>query len=142
VLVDKFSRPSSSSTVDRHCRRDRRGVLIGGIMEAHRGGRILNPAGTAPASFPKFICPERNSRPSAIHGRGARAESGGLMTVQYRDQGRCWCTCSRSISGHRSRCRSLSKAAGVSLAKIAAKVMAGDPRELGLTDDIQVAGGS
>jgi carbamoyl-phosphate synthase large subunit len=139
VLVDKFLEDAFEFDVDAIA--DATGaVVIGGIMEHIEEAGIHS--GDSSCVVPPFICPERHLATIRDYTRRvARAlKVVGLMNVQYaiRDD----VVYVLEVNPRASRTVPyLSKAAGVSLAKIAAKVMAGRTlEELGLTEDIQVAG--
>jgi carbamoyl-phosphate synthase large subunit len=139
VLVDKFLEDAFEFDVDAIA--DATGaVVIGGIMEHIEEAGIHS--GDSSCVVPPFICPERHLATIRDYTRRiARAlKVVGLMNVQYaiRDN----VVYVLEVNPRASRTVPyLSKAAGVSLAKIAAKVMAGRTlAELGLRDDVQVAG--
>jgi carbamoyl-phosphate synthase large subunit len=139
VLVDKFLEDAFEFDVDAIA--DATGaVVIGGIMEHIEEAGIHS--GDSSCVVPPFICPERHLATIRDYTRRiARAlKVVGLMNVQYaiRDN----VVYVLEVNPRASRTVPyLSKAAGVSLAKIAAKVMAGRTlAELGLHDDVQVAG--
>jgi carbamoyl-phosphate synthase large subunit len=139
VLVDKFLEDAFEFDVDAIA--DATGaVVIGGIMEHIEEAGIHS--GDSSCVVPPFICPERHLTTIRDYTRRiARAlKVVGLMNVQYaiRDN----VVYVLEVNPRASRTVPyLSKAAGVSLAKIAAKVMAGRTlAELGLRDDVQVAG--
>jgi len=139
VLVDKFLEDAFEFDVDAIA--DATGaVVIGGIMEHIEEAGIHS--GDSSCVVPPFICPERHLATIRDYTRRiARAlKVVGLMNVQYaiRDN----VVYVLEVNPRASRTVPyLSKAAGVSLAKIAAKVMAGRTlAELGLQDDVQVAG--
>src|SRR6202007_789908 len=98
--------------------------------------------GDSPGVVPPFICPERHLATIRDYTRRiARAlKVVGLMNVQYAIRNDVVYVLEVNPRASRT-VPYLSKAAGVSLAKIAAKVMAGRTlAELGLHDDVQVAG--
>jgi carbamoyl-phosphate synthase large subunit len=139
VLVDKFLEDAFEFDVDAIA--DATGVVvIGGIMEHIEEAGIHS--GDSSCVVPPFICPERHLATIRDYTRRiAKAlKVVGLMNVQYaiRDN----VVYVLEVNPRASRTVPyLSKAAGVSLAKIAAKVMAGRTlAELGLRDDVQVAG--
>ncbi|HJZ72410.1 MAG TPA: carbamoyl-phosphate synthase large subunit [Vicinamibacterales bacterium] len=139
VLVDKFLEDAFEFDVDAIA--DATGaVVIGGIMEHIEEAGIHS--GDSSCVVPPFICPERHLATIRDYTRRiARAlKVVGLMNVQYaiRDN----VVYVLEVNPRASRTVPyLSKAAGVSLAKIAAKVMAGRTlTELGLHEDLQVAG--
>jgi carbamoyl-phosphate synthase large subunit len=139
ILVDKFLEDAFEFDVDAIA--DATGaVVIGGIMEHIEEAGIHS--GDSSCVVPPFICPEQHLATIRDYTRRvARAlEVVGLMNVQYAiKDGVVYVL---EVNPRASRTVPyLSKAAGVSLAKIAAKVMAGRTlAELGLTDDLQVAG--
>jgi carbamoyl-phosphate synthase large subunit len=139
VLVDKFLEDAFEFDVDAIA--DATGaVVIGGIMEHIEEAGIHS--GDSSCVVPPFICPERHLSTIREHTRRiARAlKVVGLMNVQYAIKDDLVYVLEVNPRASRT-VPYLSKAAGVSLAKIAAKVMAGRTLvELGLTDDIQVAG--
>jgi carbamoyl-phosphate synthase large subunit len=139
VLVDKFLEDAFEFDVDAIA--DAGGdVIIGGIMEHIEEAGIHS--GDSSCVVPPFICPERHLATIRDYTRRvARAlKVVGLMNVQYaiRDD----VVYVLEVNPRASRTVPyLSKAAGISLAKVAAKVMAGRTlKELGFTEDIQVAG--
>src|SRR4051812_8802500 len=136
ILVDKFLEDAFEFDVDAVA--DATGaVVIGGIMEHIEEAGIHS--GDSSCVVPPFICPERHLATIRDYTRRiARAlKVVGLMNVQYaiRDN----VVYVLEVNPRASRTVPyLSKAAGVSLAKIAAKVMAGRTlAELGLRDDVQ-----
>jgi carbamoyl-phosphate synthase large subunit len=139
VLVDKFLEDAFEFDVDAIA--DATGaVVIGGIMEHIEEAGIHS--GDSSCVVPPFICPERHLATIRDYTRRiARAlKVVGLMNVQYAtkdDQ-----VYVLEVNPRASRTVPyLSKASGVSLAKVAAKVMTGRTlADLGLTSDIQVAG--
>jgi carbamoyl-phosphate synthase large subunit len=139
VLVDKFLEDAFEFDVDAIA--DATGaVVIGGIMEHIEEAGIHS--GDSSCVVPPFICPEHHLATIRDYTRRvARAlKVVGLMNVQYAiKDGVVYVL---EVNPRASRTVPyLSKAAGVSLAKVAAKVMAGRTlAELGLTDDLQVAG--
>jgi carbamoyl-phosphate synthase large subunit len=139
VLVDKFLEDAFEFDVDAIA--DATGaVVIGGIMEHIEEAGIHS--GDSSCVVPPFICPERHLATIRDYTRRvARAlKVVGLMNVQYAIKDDVVYVLEVNPRASRT-VPYLSKAAGVSLAKIAAKVMAGRTlAELGLTDDIQVAG--
>jgi carbamoyl-phosphate synthase large subunit len=139
VLVDKFLEDAFEFDVDAIA--DATGaVVIGGIMEHIEEAGIHS--GDSSCVVPPFICPERHLATIRDYTRRvARAlKVVGLMNVQYAIKDEVVYVLEVNPRASRT-VPYLSKAAGVSLAKIAAKVMAGRTlAELGLTDDIQVAG--
>ena len=139
VLVDKFLEDAFEFDVDAIA--DATGaVVIGGIMEHIEEAGIHS--GDSSCVVPPFICPERHLATIRDYTRRiARAlKVVGLMNVQYAIKDDVVYVLEVNPRASRT-VPYLSKAAGVSLAKIAAKVMAGRTlAELGLTEDIQVAG--
>jgi carbamoyl-phosphate synthase large subunit len=139
VLVDKFLEDAFEFDVDAIA--DATGaVVIGGIMEHIEEAGIHS--GDSSCVVPPFICPERHLATIRDYTRRvARAlKVIGLMNVQYAIKDDVVYVLEVNPRASRT-VPYLSKAAGVSLAKMAAKVMTGRTlAELGLTDDIQVAG--
>jgi len=139
ILVDKFLEDAFEFDVDAVA--DASGaVVIGGIMEHIEEAGIHS--GDSSCVVPPFICPERHLHTIRDYTRRvARAlKVVGLMNVQYAIKDDVVYVLEVNPRASRT-VPYLSKAAGVSLAKIAAKVMAGRSlAELGLTDDLQVAG--
>jgi carbamoyl-phosphate synthase large subunit len=139
VLVDKFLEDAFEFDVDAVA--DATGaVVIGGIMEHIEEAGIHS--GDSSCVVPPFICPERHLATIRDYTRRiARAlHVVGLMNVQYAiKDGVVYVL---EVNPRASRTIPyLSKAAGVSLAKVAAKVMAGRTlAELGLTADLQASG--
>jgi carbamoyl-phosphate synthase large subunit len=139
VLVDKFLEDAFEFDVDAIA--DATGaVVIGGIMEHIEEAGIHS--GDSSCVVPPFICPERHLATIREYTRRiARAlKVVGLMNVQYAIKDDLVYVLEVNPRASRT-VPYLSKAAGVSLAKVAAKVMAGRTLQaLGLTEDIQVAG--
>jgi len=139
VLVDKFLEDAFEFDVDAIA--DATGaVVIGGIMEHIEEAGIHS--GDSSCVVPPFICPERHLATIRDYTRRvARAlKVIGLMNVQYAIKDDVVYVLEVNPRASRT-VPYLSKAAGVSLAKIAAKVMSGRTlAELGLTEDVQVAG--
>ncbi len=139
VLVDKFLEDAFEFDVDAVA--DAAGaVVIGGIMEHIEEAGIHS--GDSSCVVPPFICPERHLATIRDYTRRiARAlRVIGLMNVQYAIKDDVVYVLEVNPRASRT-VPYLSKAAGVSFAKIAAKVMAGRTlAELGLIDDVQVAG--
>jgi carbamoyl-phosphate synthase large subunit len=139
VLVDKFLEDAFEFDVDAIA--DAAGdVVIGGIMEHIEEAGIHS--GDSSCVVPPFICPERHLATIRDYTRRvARAlKVVGLMNVQYAIKDDVVYVLEVNPRASRT-VPYLSKAAGISLAKVAAKVMAGRTlKELGLTEDIQVAG--
>jgi carbamoyl-phosphate synthase large subunit len=139
VLVDKFLEDAFEFDVDAVA--DATGaVVIGGIMEHIEEAGIHS--GDSSCVVPPFICPERHLATIRDYTRRiARAlKVVGLMNVQYATKDDVVYVLEVNPRASRT-VPYLSKAAGVSLAKVAAKVMAGRTlADLGLHDDVQVAG--
>ncbi len=139
VLVDKFLEDAFEFDVDAVA--DATGaVVIGGIMEHIEEAGIHS--GDSSCVVPPFICPERHLATIRDYTRRiARAlKVVGLMNVQYATKDDVVYVLEVNPRASRT-VPYLSKAAGVSLAKVAAKVMAGRTlADLGLTGDVQVAG--
>jgi carbamoyl-phosphate synthase large subunit len=139
ILVDKFLEDAFEFDVDAIA--DATGaVVIGGIMEHIEEAGIHS--GDSSCVVPPFICPERHLATIRDHTRRvARAlKVIGLMNVQYAIKDDVVYVLEVNPRASRT-VPYLSKAAGVSLAKIAAKVMAGRTlADLGFTEDLQVAG--
>src|SRR5471030_2784113 len=139
VLVDKFLEDAFEFDVDAIA--DATGaVVIGGIIEHIEEAGIHS--GDSSCVVPPFICPERHLATIRDYTRRvARAlKVIGLMNVQYAIKDDVVYVLEVNPRASRT-VPYLSKAAGASLAKIAAKVMAGRTlAELGYTEDIQVAG--
>jgi carbamoyl-phosphate synthase large subunit len=139
VLVDKFLEDAFEFDVDAVA--DATGaVVIGGIMEHIEEAGIHS--GDSSCVVPPFICPERHLQTIRDYTRRiAKAlQVVGLMNVQYATKDDVVYVLEVNPRASRT-VPYLSKAAGVSLAKVAAKVMAGRTlADLGLTSDLQVAG--
>src|SRR3954454_7712391 len=139
VLIDKFLEDAFEFDVDAVA--DATGaVVIGGIMEHIEEAGIHS--GDSSCVVPPFICPERHQQTIRDYTRRtARAlKVVGLMNVQYAIKDNVVYVLEVNPRGSRT-VPYLSKAAGVSLAKVAARVMAGRTlAELGLTSDLEVAG--
>src|SRR4051812_43988473 len=139
VLIDKFLEDAFEFDVDAIA--DATGaVVIGGIMEHIEEAGIHS--GDSSCVVPPFICPERHQQTIRDYTRRvARAlKVVGLMNVQYAIKDNVVYVLEVNPRGSRT-VPYLSKAAGVSLAKVAARVMAGRTlAELGLTSDLEVAG--
>jgi carbamoyl-phosphate synthase large subunit len=139
VLVDKFLEDAFEFDVDAVA--DATGaVVIGGIMEHIEEAGIHS--GDSSCVVPPFICPERHLATIRDYTRRiARSlKVVGLMNVQYAIKDDVVYVLEVNPRASRT-VPYLSKAAGVSLAKVAAKVMAGRTlAEVGLTGDVQVAG--
>jgi carbamoyl-phosphate synthase large subunit len=139
VLVDKFLEDAFEFDVDAIA--DATGaVVIGGIMEHIEEAGIHS--GDSSCVVPPFICPGRHLETIRdCTRRVARAlKVVGLMNVQYAIKDDVVYVLEVNPRASRT-VPYLSKAAGISLAKVAAKVMTGRTlAELGLTKDVQVAG--
>jgi carbamoyl-phosphate synthase large subunit len=139
ILVDKFLEDAFEFDVDAIA--DVTGaVVIGGIMEHIEEAGIHS--GDSSCVVPPFICPERHLATIRDYTRRiARAlKVVGLMNVQYAIKDDVVHVLEVNPRGSRT-VPYLSKATGVSLAKVAARVMAGRTlAELGLKEDLQVAG--
>jgi carbamoyl-phosphate synthase large subunit len=139
VLIDRFLEDAFEFDVDALA--DATGaVVIGGIMEHIEEAGIHS--GDSSCVVPPFICPERHLATIRDYTRrAARAlKVVGLMNVQYAIKGDTVYVLEVNPRASRT-VPYLSKASGVALAKIAAKVMAGRTlAELGFTKDIEVAG--
>ena len=139
VLVDRFLEDAFEFDVDAVA--DATGaVVIGGIMEHIEEAGIHS--GDSSCVVPPFICPERHLATIRDYTRRiARAlKVVGLMNVQYATKDDVVYVLEVNPRASRT-VPYLSKATGVSLAKVAAKVMAGRTlAELGLTSDLEVAG--
>jgi carbamoyl-phosphate synthase large subunit len=139
ILVDKFLEDAFEFDVDAIA--DRTGaVVIGGIMEHIEEAGIHS--GDSSCVVPPFICPERHLQTIREHTRriAAALKVIGLMNVQYAIKDDVVYVLEVNPRASRT-VPYLSKATGISLAKIAARVMAGRTlAELGLLDDLQVTG--
>jgi carbamoyl-phosphate synthase large subunit len=139
ILVDKFLEDAFEFDVDAIA--DATGaVVIGGIMEHIEEAGIHS--GDSSCVVPPFICPERHLATIRDYTRRiARAlKVVGLMNVQYAIKDDLVYVLEVNPRGSRT-VPYLSKATGVSLAKVAARVMTGRTlAELGLKEDLQVAG--
>jgi carbamoyl-phosphate synthase large subunit len=139
VLVDKFLEDAFEFDVDAIA--DETGaVVIGGIMEHIEEAGIHS--GDSSCVVPPFICPERHLATIRDYTRRiARAlKVVGLMNVQYATKDDVVYVLEVNPRASRT-VPYLSKASGVPLAKIAARVMAGRTlAELGFTKDIEVSG--
>jgi carbamoyl-phosphate synthase large subunit len=139
VLIDKFLEDAFEFDVDAVA--DSTGaVVIGGIMEHIEEAGIHS--GDSSCVVPPFICPERHLATIRDYTRRiARALNVvGLMNVQYATKDDVVYVLEVNPRASRT-VPYLSKATGVSLAKVAAKVMAGRTlAELGLTRDLESAG--
>jgi carbamoyl-phosphate synthase large subunit len=139
ILVDKFLEDAFEFDVDAVA--DATGaVVIGGIMEHIEEAGIHS--GDSSCVVPPFICPERHLNTIRDYTRRiARAlKVVGLMNVQFATKDDVVYVLEVNPRASRT-VPYLSKATGVSLAKIAAWGRAGRPlAELGLTSDLEVAG--
>jgi len=139
ILIDRFLEDAFEFDVDAVA--DAAGaVVIGGLMEHIEEAGIHS--GDSSCVVPPFICPERHQQTIRDYTRRiARAlKVVGLMNVQYAIKDNVVYVLEVNPRASRT-VPYLSKAAGVSLAKIAARVMAGRTlAELGLTSDLEVAG--
>jgi carbamoyl-phosphate synthase large subunit len=139
ILVDRFLEDAFEFDVDAVA--DATGaVVIGGIMEHIEEAGIHS--GDSSCVVPPFLCPERHLATIRDYTRRiARAlKVVGLMNVQYAMKDNVVYVLEVNPRASRT-VPYLSKATGVPLAKIAAKVMAGQTlAELGLTKDLDVAG--
>ncbi len=139
VLIDRFLEDAFEFDVDAIA--DASGaVVIGGIMEHIEEAGIHS--GDSSCVVPPFICPERHLQTIRTYTRriAGALKVVGLMNVQYAIKDDVVYVLEVNPRASRT-VPYLSKATGVSLAKIAARVMAGRTlAELGLTDDLQVAG--
>ena len=123
ILVDKFLEDAFEFDVDAVA--DASGaVVIGGIMEHIEEAGIHS--GDSSCVVPPFICPEQHQQTIRDHTRRiARAlKVVGLMNVQYAIKDNVVYVLEVNPRASRT-VPYLSKAAGVSLAKVAAKVMTG-----------------
>ena len=139
ILVDKFLEDAFEFDVDAVA--DRTGaVIIGGLMEHIEEAGIHS--GDSSCVVPPFICPERHLTTIREYTRRiAKAlKVIGLMNVQYAIKDDMVYVLEVNPRASRT-VPYLSKASGVPLAKVAAKLMAGRTLEsLGLTKDVEVAG--
>jgi carbamoyl-phosphate synthase large subunit len=139
VLVDKFLEDAFEFDVDAVA--DSAGaVIIGGIMEHIEEAGIHS--GDSSCVVPPFICPERHLQTIREHTRRIATKLGvvGLMNVQFAIKDDVVYVLEVNPRASRT-VPYLSKATGTSLAKLAAKVMAGRTlAELGVTHDLEVAG--
>jgi carbamoyl-phosphate synthase large subunit len=139
VLIDKFLEDAFEFDVDALA--DGTGaVVIGGIMEHIEEAGIHS--GDSSCVVPPFICPERHLATIRDYTRriAVALHVVGLMNVQYAIKDNVVYVLEVNPRASRT-VPYLSKASGVSLAKVAAKVMAGRTlAELGLTRDIDVSG--
>jgi carbamoyl-phosphate synthase large subunit len=139
ILIDRFLEDAFEFDVDALA--DAAGdVVIGGIMEHIEEAGIHS--GDSSCVVPPFICPERHLATIRDYTRRiARAlKVVGLMNVQYAIKDNVVYVLEVNPRASRT-VPYLSKASGVPLAKVAAKVMAGRTlAELGFTRDVEVAG--
>jgi carbamoyl-phosphate synthase large subunit len=139
ILVDRFLEDAFEFDVDALA--DASGaVVIGGIMEHIEEAGIHS--GDSSCVVPPFICPERHLNTIRDYTRRiAKAlEVVGLMNVQYAIKDDMVYVLEVNPRASRT-VPYLSKASGVPLAKVAARLMAGRTLDsLGLTKDIEVAG--
>jgi carbamoyl-phosphate synthase large subunit len=139
ILVDRFLEDAFEFDVDAIA--DSTGaVIIGGIMEHIEEAGIHS--GDSSCVVPPFLCPERHLQTIREHTRRIARALGvvGLMNVQFATKDDVVYVLEVNPRASRT-VPYLSKATGTSLAKIAAKVMAGRTlAELGLTRDLEVAG--
>ena len=139
ILVDKFLEDAFEFDVDAVV--DATGaVVIGGIMEHIEEAGIHS--GDSSCVVPPFLCPERHLTTIRDYTRRiARAlKVVGLMNVQYATKDNVVYVLEVNPRASRT-IPYLSKATGVALAKVAARVMAGRTlAELGLTRDLEAAG--
>ncbi len=139
ILVDRFLEDAFEFDVDAVA--DATGaVVIGGIMEHIEEAGIHS--GDSSCVVPPFLCPERHLATIRDYTRRiARAlKVIGLMNVQFATKDDVVYVLEVNPRASRT-VPYLSKATGVSLAKVAARVMAGRTlAELGLTRDLEVAG--
>ena len=139
VLVDRFLEDAFEFDVDAVA--DKTGaVVIGGIMEHIEEAGIHS--GDSSCVVPPFLCPERHLQTIREHTRRIARGLGvvGLMNVQFATKDDVVYVLEVNPRASRT-VPYLSKATGTSLAKIAARVMAGRTlAELGLTRDLEVAG--
>ncbi len=139
VLVDKFLEDAFEFDVDAIA--DATGaVVIGGIMEHIEEAGIHS--GDSSCVVPPFICPERHLATIRDYTRRiARAlKVVGLMNAQYAIKDDVVYVLEVNPRASRT-VPYLSKASGVPLAKMAARVMAGRTlADLGLTKDVEVSG--
>ncbi len=139
ILIDKFLEDAFEFDVDAVA--DKTGaVVIGGIMEHIEEAGIHS--GDSSCVVPPFLCPERHLATIRDYTRRiARAlKVVGLMNVQYATKDDVVYVLEVNPRASRT-VPYLSKASGVPLAKVAARVMAGRTlADLGLQKDIEVAG--
>jgi carbamoyl-phosphate synthase large subunit len=139
ILIDKFLEDAFEFDVDALA--DAAGaVVIGGIMEHIEEAGIHS--GDSSCVVPPFICPERHLATIREYTRRlARAlKVIGLMNVQYAIKDDVVYVLEVNPRASRT-VPYLSKASGVPLAKVAARIMAGRTlAELGFAKDIEVSG--
>jgi carbamoyl-phosphate synthase large subunit len=139
ILVDRFLEDAFEFDVDAVA--DATGaVVIGGIMEHIEEAGIHS--GDSSCVVPPFLCPERHLATIRDYTRRiAKAlKVVGLMNIQFATKDDVVYVLEVNPRASRT-VPYLSKATGVSLAKVAAKVMAGRTlADLGLTRDLEVAG--
>jgi carbamoyl-phosphate synthase large subunit len=139
VLIDKFLEDAFEFDVD--CVADATGaVVLGGIMEHIEEAGIHS--GDSSCVVPPFMVAERHLATMREYTRRiARALNVvGLMNVQYAIKDETVYVLEVNPRASRT-VPYLSKATGIPLAKVAARVMSGRTlAELGLTDDLSVAG--
>src|SRR5437763_6715442 len=139
ILIDKFLEDAFEFDVDAIADAAG-GVVIGGIMEHIEEAGIHS--GDSSCVVPPFLCPERHLQTIREYTRRiARAlKVVGLMNVQFATKDDVVYVLEVKPRASRT-VPHLSKAVGISLAKVAAKVMTGRTlAELGLTRDLDVAG--
>ena len=139
VLIDKFLEDAFEFDVDAIADKTS-AVVIGGIMEHIEEAGIHS--GDSSCVVPPFICPEQHLATIRDYTRRiARALNVvGLMNVQYAIKDNTVYVIEVNPRASRT-VPYLSKASGVSLAKVAARVMAGRTlAELGLEKDVEVTG--
>ena len=134
VLIDKFL--DEATEVEADCIADGREVVIGGVMEHIEQAGVHS--GDSACALPPFSLPEQIVREIAEQTRAMALELGvrGLMNVQFAVKaGEVFVL---EVNPRASRTIPfVSKAVGVSLAKLAARVMAGATlKEVGLTRQI------
>jgi carbamoyl-phosphate synthase large subunit len=139
VLVDRFLEDAFEFDVDAVA--DATGaVVIGGVMEHIEEAGIHS--GDSSCVVPPFICPEHHQQTIRDYTRriASALKVIGLMNVQYAIKDDVVYVLEVNPRASRT-VPYLSKALGVSLAKAAAKVMAGQTlAQLGLTEDLEAAG--
>jgi carbamoyl-phosphate synthase large subunit len=139
ILIDRFLEDAFEFDVDALA--DATGaVVIGGIMEHIEEAGIHS--GDSSCVVPPFLCPERHLATIRDYTRRiARAiKVVGLMNVQYATKDDVVYVLEVNPRASRT-VPYLSKASGVPLAKVAARVMAGRTlEELGLVKDVEVSG--